>query len=194
MNSSARLSDTLPVDRPIEPLVRWKFAFEVQPSEVESFEVSDTEKVGDKVYCLVGGPTWESQVASEKIQGEGAEEPNLDASDWMLDLFDIFDSATKLDAKRKAVARRLAACWYNVAMVVSFEKVEEEDGATLSMDDIMAMMMGGMSLGGPEDEEYYEEDGEEGDEDVAATRACTFPMCSICKKRQASQSVLTCSP
>jgi hypothetical protein len=162
LSSSSRATETLPIVRPIEPLLRWKFAFEVNPNEIESFEADDHEKVGDHVYCLVGGPTWESQVSSGKIEGEGAEEPTLDTSDWMLDLFDIFGKAAEvLDAKRKAAARRLAACWYNVAMVVSFEKVEEEDMVSLSRGDVMAMMMGGLTMdGGDEEWEEFDETAE----------------------------------
>ena len=183
MSSNSRLSETLPVDRPIEPLIRWKVAFEVQPSEVESFEVSDHEKVGDRVFCLVGGPTWESQVSSGKIEGEGAAEPSLEATDWMLDLFDVLDGAANLEAERRAVARRLAACWYNVAMVVSFEKVEEEEGATLTMGDIMAMMMGGMTLGGGVGD--FNEDNED-EEDVEEATATETAVDHATRRRRTS--------
>lgn len=175
LSSHSRASQPLPIVRPIEPLLRWKYAFEVEPSQIESFEASDHEKVGDRVYCLVGGPTWESQVSKGAIEGEGAEEPNLNTSDWMLDLFDIFGrAADSADAKSKATARRLAACWYNVAMVVSFDKVEDDAMVGLSKEDVMAMMMGGINLGGDEEYEEYEEmDEEDNDTADAPNGACT---------------------
>lgn len=166
LTSNSAASETLPIERPMEPLVRWKYAFKVEPSEVQSFENDDTEKSGDDVYCLVGGPTWESQVEMGKIDGEGAEEPRLDVSDWMVDLFDIFSAmGDSGDSKLKASARRLAACWYPVAMVVSFDPADDEDIVHLSKEDVMAMMLGGIGIGGDEDEEFeeYGEDEEEGD-------------------------------
>jgi hypothetical protein len=170
LGSRSASSSHLPVERPIAPLLRWKVAFEVQANQIESFEADDHEKVGDKVYCLVGGPTWESQVSNGNIEGEGATEPNLNTSDWMMDLFSIFGKAAESnDSKLKASARRLAACWYNVAMVVSFDKVDEED-VGLSKEDVMAMLMGGMSLG----DEY--DDGEEFEEadDIDAPEGASF--------------------
>jgi hypothetical protein len=115
-------------------------------------------------------------VESGKIEGEGATEPVLDASDWMIDLFDIFaHAADHLDSQRKAIARRLAACWYNVAMAVSFEKVDEEAEMGLSKADVMAMMFGGLSLDAQgDDDDLYDEEGEEDfEESKAPKKACT---------------------
>lgn len=155
--------------------MRWGYAFEVQPSEIQSFEADDHERVGDRVYCIVGGPTWESLVESGKIEGDGAEEPRLEASDWLIDLFDVFAEQGKNgSSEQKAAARRLAACWYPVAMVVSFDKVEE-DSAVLSKSDIMAMMLGGLAMGdGYEDDEEDEEFGEDDEDETSHKGKSTY--------------------
>lgn len=169
LGPGSRSSEPLPLERPVEPLVRWKCAFEVKPNEVESFEADDHERSGDRVFCLVGGPTWSSQSESGKITGEGAEPANLNTTEWMEDLFDVLEAATKLSAEKKAGARRLAACWYNVAMAVSFEKVNEEDEMPLTKGDVMAMLMGGMSLGDGQDDEDMDEEEQEFQEEGADT-------------------------
>lgn len=161
LNSNSFASETLPITRPIQPLLRWKNAFEVDASQVQSFESDDIEKVGEHVYCLVGGLTWQTLVEEGKITGEGASEARLEASDWMVDLFDIFGFvADSGGSQLKASARRLAACWYPVAMVVDFEAVSDEDMVQLSKEEVMAMMLGGMGLGEYEEDEEFGEDGE----------------------------------
>lgn len=159
MNSNAESFEVLPIERPIGPLLRWQNAFEVEASQVQSFDNDDIEKSGEHIYCLIGGLTWQTLVEEGKITGDAADEARLDTSDWLVDLFDIFAAVAESgDSALKASARRIAACWYAVAMVVSFERIDESDMVTLSKEDVMAMM--GFGAGDYDDEEFAEDDEE----------------------------------
>lgn len=159
MNPNAESFEVLPIERPIGPLVRWHNAFEVDASQVQSFDNDDIEKSGEHIYCLIGGLTWQMLVEEGKITGAAADDARLDTSDWMVDLFDIFSAVAESgDSLLKASARRIAACWYAVAMVVSFERIDESDMMTLSKESVMAMM--GLGGDGYDDEDYLEDDEE----------------------------------
>lgn len=151
-------SKRLEIKRPIDALKRFKFAIKVEPEYIISDDGNDHEIEGNSVYCLCGGPTWLSEVELGRITDSDSIKPKLDSSNWIQDLFILFEASSDWNNPQlKDQARRLAACWYHVATLVSFEKIEEEE-VNFDRNEIMSYLLGSMSLPKQEEEDQDGED------------------------------------
>jgi len=136
------------------------------------FKISTDEGVefDGKNYCFAGKKVWEDLVTKGKLTGKDAEHPERTPFAWLKDLFTLFRT-TNMSLEEKAIARRIAACWYYVSISCNFG---EEEGSDEEEDNDMAEnpVIGLLSslLEGPpaeeddENDEEYQDDGDEDDD------------------------------
>jgi len=109
-------------------------------------------------------------VSKGKLIGNDAVPPKRSPFDWLKDLFTLFSKAN-MSLEEKAIARRIAACWYYVSISCNFgdedgsgEDEEEDAMEDNPVIDLLSSLLKGPPAEDDEDDGEYEDDGDE-DED-----------------------------
>jgi len=136
------LHQRLQTRRPLDVLLKYNIAFPLDGTKDMKPEDGCTQ--GDKSFCWLGKETWQGLVRAGKLEGT---KPNtLPVSEWIKDLFELFEVAVQFDFDRKADARRLAACWYHVATQLDFgPDLTEEEG--FDPEELIAITMSALTGG-----------------------------------------------
>eukprot|EP01125_Pyxidicula_operculata_P001942 TRINITY_DN1188_c0_g1_i2.p1 TRINITY_DN1188_c0_g1~~TRINITY_DN1188_c0_g1_i2.p1 ORF type:complete len:398 (+),score=124.80 TRINITY_DN1188_c0_g1_i2:25-1218(+) len=138
------LKERLETPRPIDTLLRFNCAMIVDSATTIAPE--DGCVVDNKVYCIIGKPTWNKLVENGTIAAR-IEVPPIDSmAKWIKDLFELLETGKNLDSTRKDVARRLASCWYHIATQVDFGPEDEEVDDMMDPTTILSQLTSALTL------------------------------------------------